>query len=213
MTVNNFNCDNIGDNGNNDNDVDDNDVDDNNVDDNDVDDNYVDDNNVDDNDNDNEVDDNDVDDADVADNDVDDCDGPDSRRDNFDRRSSFRETDPCIFQTSNRYLDTSRVDRRARRDPEPDMRPEAYPEMVKSIPGVSNPQFYCHTWDQCYKTFFVRDLRILILRYSVCQTRLEKLTNDKHSNLLWKSVIYGQKKFYNIGPWDQCYKTFYRCKL
>ncbi len=28
----------------------------------------------------------------------------------------------------------------------------------------------------------------------------EKLTNDKHSSLLRKSVIYGQKKFYNIGP-------------
>jgi hypothetical protein len=32
--------------------------------------------------------------------------------------------------------------------------------------------------------------------------RLEwkKLTNDKHSSLLQKSVIYGQKMFYNIGP-------------
>ncbi len=28
----------------------------------------------------------------------------------------------------------------------------------------------------------------------------KKLTDDKHSSLLWKSVIYGQKKFYNIGP-------------
>jgi hypothetical protein len=34
-----------------------------------------------------------------------------------------------------------------------------------------------------------------------CYTSLEKLTNDKHSSLLQKSVIYGQKKFYNIGPW------------
>jgi hypothetical protein len=172
MTMNSFNGDNIGDDSNDyndadDNDIDNNDVDNNDVDDNDVDDNDVDDNDVDDNDNDNEVDDNDVDDADDADNEVDDSDVPDSRRDNFDRPSSFRETDPCFFQTSNRYLDASRVDRRARRDPEPEMRPEAYPEMVKSIPGVSNPQFYCHTWDQCYKTFFVCDLRIFILRYSV----------------------------------------------
>jgi hypothetical protein len=30
---------------------------------------------------------------------------------------------------------------------------------------------------------------------------LEKLTNDKHSSLLRKSVIYGQKKFFNIGHW------------
>jgi hypothetical protein len=28
----------------------------------------------------------------------------------------------------------------------------------------------------------------------------KKLTNDKHSIFLRKSVIYGQKKFYNIGP-------------
>jgi hypothetical protein len=28
----------------------------------------------------------------------------------------------------------------------------------------------------------------------------KNLANDKHSSLLQKSVIYGQKKFYNIGP-------------
>ncbi len=32
-------------------------------------------------------------------------------------------------------------------------------------------------------------------------TRLERLVMDKHSSLLWKSVNYGQKKFYSIGPW------------
>ncbi len=41
---------------------------------------------------------------------------------------------------------------------------------------------------------------IYVLSQSVCQTRLEKLTNDKHSSSLRKSVIYRQKKFYNIGP-------------
>ncbi len=164
--MNNFHGDNIGDDVNDYNDVDDNDIDDNDndndndVDNNDVDvdDNDVDDTDVDVNDNDNEFGDNDVDDADVVDNNVDDSDVPDSRRYNFDRRSSFRETDPCSFRTSNRYVDTGQVDRRAqhphRRDPEPEMRPEVYPEVVKSIPGVSNPQFYCHTWDQCYKTFY-----------------------------------------------------------
>ncbi len=39
------------------------------------------------------------------------------------------------------------------------------------------------------------------------QTRLERLNRDKHSSLLQKSVSYGQKKFYNIGPWSQCHKN------
>jgi hypothetical protein len=30
-------------------------------------------------------------------------------------------------------------------------------------------------------------------------TRLERLARDKRSSLLWKVVIYGRKKFYNIG--------------
>ncbi len=30
--------------------------------------------------------------------------------------------------------------------------------------------------------------------------RLEKLASDKHTGLLRKFVIYGRKKFYNIGP-------------
>ncbi len=33
------------------------------------------------------------------------------------------------------------------------------------------------------------------------QTRLERLARDKLSSLLRRSVNYGQKKFYNIGPW------------
>ncbi len=53
---------------------------------------------------------------------------------------------------------------------------------------------------QCYKTFFVRDLRIFVLSLSVCYTRLLKLANDKHSSLVRKSVNHGQTKFYNIGP-------------
>ncbi len=52
---------------------------------------------------------------------------------------------------------------------------------------------------QCYKTFSVRDLQIFVLNQSICQTRLEKLTNDKHSSLLQKSVIYGQKSFITLG--------------
>ncbi len=61
---------------------------------------------------------------------------------------------------------------------------------------------------QCYKTFSVHDLRICILSQSVCQTRLEKLTNDKHSSLVRKSTNHRQKRFYNIDTKAQCYKTF-----
>ncbi len=32
---------------------------------------------------------------------------------------------------------------------------------------------------QCYKTFYVRNLRFFILSQNVCQTRLEKLARDK----------------------------------
>jgi hypothetical protein len=35
---------------------------------------------------------------------------------------------------------------------------------------------------------------------SICKTRLEKFTKDKHSSLLRKSVIYGQKSFLTLGP-------------
>ncbi len=33
-----------------------------------------------------------------------------------------------------------------------------------------------------------------------CHTGLVKLENDKHSNLLQKSVIYVQKSFITLGP-------------
>ncbi len=64
-------------------------------------------------------------------------------------------------------------------------------------------------WGQCHETFYVRDLWILVLSSSVCQTRPEKLTNDKHSSLLRKSVNYGQRKIYNIGPLMRNHKTSY----
>ncbi len=56
------------------------------------------------------------------------------------------------------------------------------------------------TWSQCYKTFFVRDLRTFVLGQSVSQTRLEKFTKNKYSSLLRKSVIYGQKSFITLVP-------------
>ncbi len=42
------------------------------------------------------------------------------------------------------------------------------------------------------------------------QTKLERLAMYKHSSLLQTLVNYGRKKFYNIGPWTQCCKTFIR---
>jgi len=37
---------------------------------------------------------------------------------------------------------------------------------------------------------------------------MEKLTNDKHSSLLRKSVNYGQKSFITLGPGGKVSKTF-----
>jgi hypothetical protein len=36
---------------------------------------------------------------------------------------------------------------------------------------------------------------------------MEKLTRDKHSSLLQRSVNYRRKKFYNIGPWAYLSET------
>jgi hypothetical protein len=40
-------------------------------------------------------------------------------------------------------------------------------------------------------------------------TILEKLARTQHSSLVQKFTIYDRKKFYNIGPWCQCHKTFF----
>ncbi len=40
-----------------------------------------------------------------------------------------------------------------------------------------------------------------------------KPAKEKHSGLLQKLENYGREKFYYIGPWAQCYKTFYRRNL
>jgi hypothetical protein len=52
--------------------------------------------------------------------------------------------------------------------------------------------FYCHFLSlqgPMLQNLFVCDLQIFILSQSVCQTRLEKLTADKHPTLLRKSII------------------------
>ena len=53
---------------------------------------------------------------------------------------------------------------------------------------------------QCYKTFFVRDLRILVVGLSVCRWQAFQACSDKHSSLLRKIVNYGQKKFVTLVP-------------
>ncbi len=40
-------------------------------------------------------------------------------------------------------------------------------------------------------------------------TKLERLSRDKRSSLLWKVVTYGCKKFYNIGTWFEGYKKLF----
>ncbi len=73
--------------------------------------------------------------------------------------------------------------------------------------GGLSPATIDETRGQCYKTFSVRDLQTFVLRQSVCQTGPEKLTNDKHSSLLRKSVTYRQKSFIAQGPGRRkCYK-------
>ncbi len=47
---------------------------------------------------------------------------------------------------------------------------------------------------------FLSDLRTLVQSQSVCQTRLKQLAKDKHSSVLQKSVMYGQKSFITLGP-------------
>ncbi len=43
--------------------------------------------------------------------------------------------------------------------------------------------------------------------------RLEKLVTEKRSSLLEKFITYGRKTFSNIGPWSQCFKSFFVCNL
>ncbi len=64
----------------------------------------------------------------------------------------------------------------------------------------SSPRTLTSTGGQCCKTFFVRNLRIFIISLSVCPWQAFQAWSNKHSSLLQKSINYGQKKFYNIGP-------------
>ncbi len=64
-------------------------------------------------------------------------------------------------------------------------------------------------WTQSYKTFYRRDLRIFKLTTVFVRLDWKKLTNDKHSSLLRKSVIYGQKSFITLSPGPYVIKLFY----
>ncbi len=59
------------------------------------------------------------------------------------------------------------------------------------------------TWGQCYKTFYDRNLWIFGTCLSACPWQAFPAQSNKQSNLAWKSVNHGPKKFYNIGPWCQ----------
>ncbi len=53
----------------------------------------------------------------------------------------------------------------------------------------------------------VQNLKVSSIGVGSCftnkyQTRLERLSRDKHSGLLRTFVNYVRKKFYNIGPWS-----------
>jgi len=56
---------------------------------------------------------------------------------------------------------------------------------------------------QCYKTFYVRNLRNFVISYSVCTWQAFPAYSNRHSSLVQKLVNYGQKKFYNIDPYGE----------
>ncbi len=53
-------------------------------------------------------------------------------------------------------------------------------------------------WGQCYKTFFVRDLRIFVISESVCPWQAFSIQSNKHSSLLLKLVNCGQKSLITL---------------
>ncbi len=62
----------------------------------------------------------------------------------------------------------------------------AWHELLHS--HLHNSHLSFQAWQQCHKTFFVRNLRFFARSQIVCQTWLEKLTRDEPSSLLRKFV-------------------------
>jgi hypothetical protein len=54
---------------------------------------------------------------------------------------------------------------------------------------------------------FLRNLQKIQSKI-VCNTRLDKLVWDKHSNLLQKIVNYVHRRFYDISTWANVIKLF-----
>ena len=64
---------------------------------------------------------------------------------------------------------------------------------------------------KCYKTFYGRNLRTFVINLSLCPWQAFLVYSNKHSSsLVRKYANYRHKKFLNIGPRTQCYKTFLR---
>ncbi len=57
------------------------------------------------------------------------------------------------------------------------------------------------SWSQSYKTFYSCNLRVYLISQSVCTRQDSIMIMGKARTL--------SKKFYNIGPCGQYYKTFY----
>jgi hypothetical protein len=62
-------------------------------------------------------------------------------------------------------------------------------------------------------TFYASNLRIFLLSWSVCLWQPFQAWSNKHSSLVGKFVNYRCKKFYNIGPCGQYFKSFYVSNL
>jgi hypothetical protein len=57
--------------------------------------------------------------------------------------------------------------------------------------------------DQCYKTFYGRNLRIFAMRLSVCPWQAFPDYSNKHSSLGQKFINYRQKSFITLTPGGQ----------
>jgi len=85
--------------------------------------------------------------------------------------------------------------------------------VMKSWRKRTLSRIWIATWCQCHKTFYGRNLQIFIISWTVYPWQAFRAYSYKHSSFIRKLKNYGHKKFYNIGPWCQCHKTFFSCSL
>jgi hypothetical protein len=69
------------------------------------------------------------------------------------------------------------------------------------------------TFGQFYKNFFVHNLSIFVMSYSVCPWQAFPPSSNKESSPLRKFVCYGYKTFYNFASWCKSHKKFNECNL